>query len=492
MEKTGGIKAKAISGAIWKFLERMSAQLVSMVVAVILARLLDPEDYSVVGIVGVFFTFANVFISGGFNAALIQKKDADEEDFSSVLVLSLIVAIILYGVLFFCAPMIAALYDKAILIRVIRVMGLVLPINALKSIVCAYISNRLMFRKFFFATLGGTIASAVVGISMAYAGFGAWALVAQQMTNVAMDTLILWLTTRMPLVLRVSLTRIKSLFGYGWRIFTTSIIAAVYTEINPLFIGLKYSGADLAFYTKGKSFPNLLSTTCNSTLSAVLFPVLSKFQDDRAELLHCTRRFIRTASFIIFPAMLGFYAVSENFVLLLLTDKWLPAAQYIRIFCISELFVSIHSGNCEAIKAMGRSDVYLKMEIIKKTCYFLIIGLSIVITDSPVTLAYSAIICTAVAIIVNCVPNIRLLGYKVKYQILDILPNLLCALIMCLIVRLIDMEGVSLALKMLIQIVAGAIVYVLICALTRNESLFYVWESIKQLAVWNRRGSAKI
>lgn len=488
MDQVNGIKGKAVSGAAWKFLERMSAQLVSMAVAIILARLLEPDDYSVVGIVGIFFTFANVFISGGFNAALIQKKNADEEDYSSVLFLSMGVAIFLYVLLFLSAPAIANLYEKPVLIQVIRIMGLILPVNAVKSVVCASISSNLQFRKFFFATIGGTLVSAVVGISMAYAGFGPWALVAQQMTNTVIDTLILCITSRIPLAAHISFSRIKVLFGYGWKIFVSSTLAAVYIEINPLFIGLKYSGTDLAFYTKGKSFPSLLATVCNSTLSAVLFPVLSKFQDDRTELLRCTRRFIRIASFVMFPAMLGFFAVSDSFVRLLLTEKWMPAAQYIRIFCIGELFASVHSGNCEAIKAMGRSDVFLKMEIIKKSGYFLIIGIAMLLTDTPVALAYSAIACTVLAVIVNCVPNIRLLGYKVSQQIRDVLPNLFCAVVMCVVVRQINLSNLPLLPEMIARILMGAVVYIAVAVLIRNESLNYVWQHLRQML---RRGNSK-
>lgn len=480
MDQVSGIKEKALSGAVWKFMERMSAQLVSMVVAILLARLLEPEDYSVVSIVTVFFNFANVFISGGFNAALIQKNDADEEDYSSVLFLSVAVALGLYALLFVAAPWIAEMYRKPVLVRVIRIMGLILPVNALKSIVCAYISAQLQFRKFFFATLGGTLISAVVGISMAHMGFGSWALVAQQMTNTVIDTLILWLITRFPLVMRLSVVRLRGLFSYGWRIFVSSAVAAAYKEVNPLFIGLKYSGVDLAFYTKGKGFPDMLSTVCNSTLSAVLFPVLSKVQDDKEALLRGTRRFIRVGSFLIFPAMLGFLMIADNFVLLLLTEKWLPAARYIRIFCITEMFAPIHCGNCEVIKAMGRSDLYLKMEIIKKTCYFVIIGAAMVLTETSFALACSMLICSAVALIVNSIPNIRLLGYRVRDQLRDILPNLLCALGMCLAVHQVRLDAVPVVLEMLVQILTGAVSYILIGLVTNNESMEYIWKYVRQ------------
>lgn len=466
-------------------MERMGAQAVSMVVAIILARLLEPEDYSVVSIVNIFFAFANVFVNSGFNVALIQKKQADEEEYSSALYLSVGIGAGLYVLLFLCAPVIARLYQRPMLLPVIRIMGLILPINGLKSIVCAYISSHLQFRKFFFATLGGTLLSAVVGIAMAYAGFGPWALVAQQMTNVCMDTLILVATTRIPLVLRVSLEKVKALFRYGWRIFVSSTIDVMYKELNPLFIGLKYTGTDLAFYAKGKSFPSLLATVCNSTLSSVLFPVLSKFQDDREELLRCLRRFTRTATFVIFPALLGFLAVSDNFVRLLLTEKWLPAARYIRIFCVGELAVSIEAGNRETLKAMGRSDIFLKYEIIKKCFFFVMIGGCMLLTTSPVGLAYSAIGCTLVVLAAALISNSAMLGYGVRQQLEDIVPNLLCAGIMCAAVMLVDLGNGPVALELTVQILTGIAAYLAACILTRNDSFRYVYGQIRPL--WRRK-----
>ena len=231
------IKTKAVASVIWKFLERMGAQIVSFVVAIILARLLDPKDYSVVSIVTIFFTFANILISGGLNSALIQKKDADREDYSTILHVSVIISIVIYLLLFFFAPYVAELYKQKQLTLMIRIMGLSLPIVAIKSIWCAYISSALQFKKFFFATIGGTIISAVVGLVMAYNGAGAWALIAQQMTNTIIDTLILIISTRLHIVFKVSITKLKVLFRYGWKVFVSSIIGQVYSQAVPMTIG---------------------------------------------------------------------------------------------------------------------------------------------------------------------------------------------------------------------------------------------------------------
>ncbi len=473
------VKQKTITSTIWKFLERFMAQAISLIVSILLARLLDPSDYSVVGIVTIFFTFANVLISGGLNTALIQKKDADNEDYSTVLYVSVLLSIICYAILFFCAPLIAQLYDQPSLVLIIRVMGLSLPITAVKSIWCAYISATLQFRKFFFATLGGTLVSAVVGITMALNGFGPWALVAQQMTNTAIDTLILILSTRIHIVLKVSITKLKVLFKYGWKVFVSSVIGVVYMETAPLAIGVKFTPNDLSYYTKGKSFPNLLSSTTTNTLSAVLFPVLARSQDDKPKLLAYTRRYMQVASFIIFPIMLGFLAVAENFVLVLLTSKWLPAVYYIQLYCVVCMFDVIAVGNCETIKAIGRSDVYLIMEIIKKSCYFLILVLFIIFSNTPEILAISSIVCTLVQIAVNSVPNIKLIGYKLRHQVADLLPNFIIAALMAIVAYLLHYLPFPPLVSLIVQVMGGAIVYILLCVITHNKNLKYLLQTMK-------------
>lgn len=460
-------------------MERFIAQAVSLAVSILLARLLTPDDYSVVGIVVIFFNFANVIISGGLNTALIQKKDADKEDYSTVLYISIIVSVVLYGLLFVTAPFIAGLYEKPLLVPIIRIMSLSLPIYAVKSVVCAYISSNLQFRKFFFATIVGTVISAVIGIYMALNGFGAWALVAQQMTNTVIDTVILLATTRLPLVLKISISRFKVLFGYGWKVFVSSLLNTAYSETVPAFIGIKFTTADLSFYTKGKNFPTLLSSTTTNTLSAVLFPVMAKYQDDKAALLNYTRRFIKLASYISFPLMLGFFAVSDNFVSVLLTDKWMPASFYIKIFCITSMFEMIHIGNCETIKAMGRSDIFLIMEIIKKSSYFIIIALFLWLGSSPESLAISAVICTAVAIVVNSIPNRKLIDYRFRQQIFDLVPNLLTAAVMCIAVLLVGRLAINKLLLLALQVATGLVVYVALSLFTRNDSFYYILNLLK-------------
>ena len=292
VNKENKIGTKTVKGVFWTFLERASAQIVSFIISIVLARILLPDDYSVVGIVTIFFAFANIIISGGLSTALIQKKEVNDVDYSSVLFFSLLIAIVIYATLFFVSPFIANIYNKPILIPIFRVMGITLFINVIKSVVCAYISRRMAFKMYFFATLFGTILSAVVGIYMAKTGFGAWALVAQQMTNVIVDTLILIILSRFRVSPRISIRQTRVLFKFGWKIFANSLLNETFDEVSPLIIGKKFSTNDLSFYSKGRSFPRLISLSINDTIQTVLFPAMSKVQDDKAVLLEFTRRFI--------------------------------------------------------------------------------------------------------------------------------------------------------------------------------------------------------
>lgn len=473
------LKSKAFFSVIWKFLERIIAQLVSLIVSIVLARILMPADYSVVSLVSIFFAFANIIISGGLNSALIQKKNSDRLDYSTVLYSSVLISVLVYIILFFTAPVLAGIYNQQILIVIIRIMGLSLPVTAIKSIWCAYISANLQFKKFFFATIGGTLASAVIGIAMALNGFGPWALVAQQMTNTIIDTIILIASTRIGILLSFSFDRFKQLFNYGWKVLVSSIIGTAYSQLIPLVIGVKYTSTDLSYYTKGKGFPELISTTSTYTLSAVLFPVLSKYQDEKDVLLNYTRLFIRLSSYIMFPLMLGLCAIAEDFVSVVLTDKWLPAVPYIRIFCVAYMFDMIHVGNCETINAMGRSDIYLIMEIIKKTAYFITIFVFLRISKSPEMLAMAFVVCTLIAIVVNSIPNRKLIGYRYKHQIIDILPNLILALIMCVLVFFAGEIQMNKLVLLILRVLFGGIIYVALSFLTKNKSFIYLINLLK-------------
>ena len=471
------LKHKVFSGVIWKGLERICAQFVSTVVSIILARILMPDDYSVVSIAAIFFAFCNLFISSGLNTALIQKKDADILDYSTVFTVSLSIAAVLYIVMFFCAPTIANLYRKALVTPVIRVLGLTFFVNAYKSILSAKISSNMEFRKFFYSTIIGTVISAIVGIAMAVKGYGVWALVAQQMTNSIIDSAILTITAKVRFQLSFSYERFKPLFSFGGKIFLASIISTIYDECRPLIVGLKFSTTDLAFYNKGQSFPSLINSIGNNTLSSALFPAMAKVQENKDNILSMTRRFMKLSSFVVFPMMLGMLGISESFVRVVLTEKWLPIVPYMRLFSVAFMLDLIQVGNLQAIRALGRSDLILKMEIIKKSSYAVVIAFAVILAKTPLLLASTGIATSLIATIVNTYPNKKLIGYGFLQLFSDLIPNLLPAILMAGIVLLMNRLNMNMYLLILSQLLVGCMSYILFCTVFRNENLLYIKNS---------------
>lgn len=462
---------------IWRFAERCGAQLVTFIVSIVLARILSPSDYGTIALVTVFTTILQVFIDSGLSTALIQKKDADDLDFSSVFYFNFIVCLILYIIMFVSAPCIADFYKDSNLITIIRVISLTLIISGVKGVQQSYVSRNMLFKRFFFSTLGGTIFSAVLGIIMAYAGFGVWAIVFQQLSNNAIDTLILWITVKWRPIKKFSWIRLKHLLSFGWKMLASSLLDTVYNNLRNMIIGKLYTSADLAFYNQGDKFPKFIVTNINTSIDSVLLPTMSNEQDNHVRVKDMTRRAIKISTYIMAPLMIGLAFCARPIVQLVLTDKWLPCVPYLQIFCVSYLFWPIHTANLNAIKAMGRSDLFLKIEIIKK--FIGMILLIITMNISVMAMAYSLLISGLISQIINSWPNRYLLKYSYIDQIKDILPNIVIALIMGGFVYFISYLNLSILVSLVVQILSGGIIYLILSILTKNDSFIYLINILK-------------
>ena len=462
----------------WKFAERISAQVVTLVVSIVLARLLDPAHYGLISIVNIFITLANVFVSDGFGSALIQKKDADIIDFSSVLYFNVCFSITLYLILWFAAPYIAAFYGEGyeLLVPVLRVLSLRLILSAINSVQQAYISKHMLFEKFFWATLFGTIASAFVGIYMAYKGFGVWALVAQYMTNTTIDTIILQISINKWPVAQFSAERLRKLLGFGTRILGSNLLITGYQELRALIIGKIYSSKDLAFYDKAKQFPSIIVTNINTSIGAVLFPKMSQLQDDKQKVKTLTRKSIRFGSYCMCPLMLGLAAVSRPVVSILLTDKWLPCVPLMQILCINGMCLPFHTANMQATKAMGRSDITFKTEIIKKSIELVVLISVMKISVAAIVIGMAA--CSVSFVFLNAYPNIKLINYSLKEQLSDLLPNLVMSLLMAGLVLLIGKVNINIYALLFLQILAGAVFYILLSAVMHKQEFEYIYQLV--------------
>jgi O-antigen/teichoic acid export membrane protein len=410
------------------------------------------------------------------NTALIQKKTVDQVDYSSVFFLSLGIATSLYVLLYFVAPFIARFYDNQSLVSVLRVLALTLFPGAFNSIQNAIVSRTMQFKRLFYSSIGAGIISGVVGISLAYLGYGIWALVFQQLINQVCITLILWFTVKWRPTLQFSLERVKVLFSFGWKLLVSSLIDTTYRDLRSLIIGKVYTPAMLGYYNRGEQFPKLVISNINGSIQSVMLPALAAHQDYADRVKSMMRRSIVTSSFIVFPMMVGLAVVAEPLVILLLTEKWLPSVPFLQIFCASFALWPIHTANLQAINAMGRSDIFLKLEIIKK-----VLGLAILAVSLPFGvyfLALSQIVSGIISSFINAYPNKKLLNYGYGEQVKDILPSLGLSLFMGIAVYMILYLGLSPLLTMGIQILVGIIIYVGIAYLFKLECFTYLVQTI--------------
>lgn len=476
------LRRKVLTGMFWRFGERICAQLVTFVVSIVLARILDPSHYGIISMITIFITIANVFVTDSFGKALVQKKDANSADFSSVFYFNILFSWIVYAVVYVIAPYIASFYNEPLLTPTMRVLALQLPLAGVNSVQQAYVSKNMLFKRFFWSTLIGTVVSGFVGIGMAVAGLGVWALVGQSLTNSVMDTVVLWFTVRWRPTREWSWKKLTELLSFGWKMLLTSLVNSLYDNLRSFIIGKSYTSADLAFYTKGIHYPSLVITTVNTSIGSVLFPAMSKLQDDKDRLKRSVRKSISVSTFVIFPLMALLAAVAPNLISWMLTDKWLPCVPFLQIACIYLAFYPINTANLQAIIALGRSDVYLKLNIIKK-----IIGVVCVLISLPfgvTILAGSEIIVGIAAVTTNISANKKLLNYSAKDLFDDVYKSALLSILMVVGISVLEHYLLliisSSFMRMMIEILFGSGFYLIGSIILKSEELNYVVKILKK------------
>lgn len=419
--------------------------------------MLEPSLFGSVALVMVFVTILNVFVDSGLGSALIQKKNADQLDFSTVFYFNIVMCCCLYVLIFFCTPFIAGFYGDLKLTPIIRVLSLTIVISGLKNVQQSYVSKNLLFKKLFVVNITASLVGAIVGIALAFLDYGIWAIVCQQISSMIISTIMLWLIVKWRPALKFSLRRLKALFSFGWKLLVSALIDTGYRQLNQLIIGKVYTANSLAFYNRGQTFPSVIVDNIDASINSVLFPTMSSVQDNIARVKDMTRRAIKTSVYCIAPLMMGLFFTADTVVSVILTDKWLPCVFFLRIFCITYMFYPIHTANLNAIKALGRSDFFLKLEIIKK-----IVGLTAILITvwiSVEAMAISLLFTSVTSQIINSYPNKKLLNYSYLQQLKDILPEIFLAIFMGVCVYLIKFFPISKIIILIIQIAVGIIIY---------------------------------
>lgn len=422
------LKEKTVKGVFWSSIDRFSSQGIQFIFSILIARMLLPSDYGVIAMLGIFLAVSQSFIDSGFGTALVQKIDRTETDFSTVFYFNILVACFFYGLLWIISPYIASFYDIPLLESVTKAVALTLIFNALGGIQNAKLTIAIDFKTRAKISLMCTISTGIIGLIMAYKGYGVWALVTQNIANSVLNATLLWLFVRWIPQRTFSMQSFRQLFGFGSKLLASGLLDTIYNNIYPLVIGKFFSASTLGVYSRASSLAQYPSSNLTSVLQSVTFPVLSSIQNDEERLGNAYRRLLRMSVFIIFPLMIGLSAVADPFIRLVLTDKWEGAIYLLQIVCFSMMWYPVHAINLNLLQVKGRSDYFLKLEIIKK-----IIGVSMLCITVPigiVAMCYGSICTSIICLGVNTHYTWKLIGYGFKRQMREMLPTLLHALVM--------------------------------------------------------------
>lgn len=472
------LKDKTVKGGFWSGIEQFSTQFIQFVYTIILARLLSPDDYGVVALTLVFFNIAYVIIDSGFATALIRKPDRTEEDLSTCFYFNLCVAFILYLVLFLCAPLIAGFYDKPILVSIIRVSGITLIIKSLYIVQNTQFQYRVDFKSITKVSLTAVIVSGCSGVFLAYKGFGVWSIVWQNIIQVSMTCLMMWALSKWRPSRVFSRSSFNYLFGFGSKLMLSYLIGTVYENLYSLFIGKVYTSAQLGLYNRAETIGKLPSSNISTLIQRVTFPVLSLIQNDADRLRTDFKRVLRFSVFIVFPLMMGLSAVASPLIRVLLTEKWDGSVLFLEIICFSLMMYPIHALNLNLLQILGRSDLFLKLEIIKR-----VIGLVILLVTVPISIevmCYGMVLSSLISVFINTYYSGKLLAVGPLDQLKDMFPIFVNATIMYLAVRVSILPFDNELIKLVVGIVVGVVVYTI-------GSQFFSKQEFKELVSMLRK-----
>lgn len=471
-------KNNFIFSYFWKFLERFSVQATNFITTLILARMLTTDDYGTVSLVMVFISLAGTFVQGGLNTALIQQMNIDEEDTSTVFWVSIMVALFCYIVIYFSAFKVASFYKKEEIVSIIRILGISLFPGALNSIQVAIASRKLEFKKIFISTLVSTIIAGVISIILAILNYGVWAIVAWQLINITMTSVFMLFLIRWRPKFLFSWVKFKRLVPFGSRILISNFLVTLFQNIRSLLIGGLYSTSDLAFFNRGKQFPQVLMDGIIGSIQSVSLPIFAKQQNEDLKIYKKNLRKIMTMSYlIIFPLLFGIISISRPLIRLLLTDKWIESIPYLQIFALTYLVQPTQIICAEALKGLGLSKVTLNIEYFRKIFE---IGLLICLVKyGPYKIAISALFAGVMSFAVSMYPNVKYLKYSIKEQIEDIVRPLIASIIMCLVVLLVEKINFSLILTLFLQIIIGIFIYIFNCYILKIKDINIIINTVK-------------
>lgn len=478
------MKDKTLKGVAWSGIDNVAQYGVSFIVSIILARLLSPDDYGLLGIIAIFTAVCTALINGGFNTALIRKKDATDDDFSTSFIVNLSMSLLLYFVIYVCSPLIATWFNRQELVQLTRVSSLGMVIGAMALVQQTKLTKKIDFKTQTKITILASITSGVFGIIMALFGFGVWSLVAQHLSSTLFRTILLWFYSRWTPKLHFSKTSFHELFGFGWKIMVSSVLATIWKELYQVVVGKFYSPATLGQYTRAKQFSQLFSENLTSVIQRVTYPVLSNIQDDKERMVSAYRRIIKTTMFITAICMFFLGAISEPLLYCLIGPKWHEAATYLPLICISGSLYPLHAINLNMLQVQGRSDLFLVLEIIKKIIG--VIPLACCVFWGVLPMLYVNLLVGLLNYFLNSYYSGKIIKYNSWMQLKDIAPSFGIASLISISVYFLKYLPISNWIILPIQFLVGVCVFFVVC----TQTGIYEYQEVKGmiLPVFKRIG----
>lgn len=471
------LKSKTVKGVGWSFADNIANQGITFLVGLVLARMLTPAEYGLIGIILIFVNVFNSIVNSGFSAALIRKKDATDDDYSTVFITNMAISIVLAIALFFSAPLIADFFNQPQLDALSKAMSCIVIINALGLVQFTILTKRIDFKTHTKISLIASISSGIIGIGMAFASYGVWSLVGQQISRQLLNTLLLWLYNKWIPKMHFSTKSFKELFGFGWKLLVSSLIDVAWRDIYQVIIGKCYSPATLGQYTNAHQFGSIFSTNLTSIIQRVSYPVLSSIQDDKDRMKQAYRRVIKVTMLVTFVFMLGLAAVAKPMILVLIGDQWLIAAMFLPIICLQMMLYPLHAINLNMLQVQGRSDLFLRLEIIKKA--IAVIPLLLGIFIDIYWMLWGSVFAGMFAFYLNSYYSGKLLNYSTTDQVKDILPSFGIAAIMAIITYLVSLLPLSPFILLPLQIIVGAVITIVLCETIKLEE----YKELKSIAL---------
>lgn len=473
---SGEIKNKAIKGVGWSFADNILNQGITFLVGLVLARLLTPEEYGLIGIVLIFIAIFNSIVDSGFSNALIRKNDATDKDYNTVFFTNLVLSLVLFLLLLYIAPFIAKFFSQPKLLLLTRVMALIIIINAFAIIQRTILVKKLDFRTQTKVSLIASLISGIIGIGMAMYGFGVWSLVAQQISRQFINSLFLWIYAKWYPKMQFSYNSFLELFGFGWKLLISGLIDTVWKEIYQVVIGKCYSTYTLGQYTRAQQFGSIFSSNLTTVVQRVSYPVLSEIREDKSRLKNAYKRIIKVTMLVTFCCMLGLAAIARPLIVALIGPQWLPAVPFLQIICFQMMLYPLHAINLNMLQVQGRSDLFLKLEIIKK---IIAVGpLLLGIFMNIYWMLWGSVLTGIFAYYLNAFYSGRFLNYNIEEQIKDILPSFFVSAFMAIAIWGISYLSFPPVLLLLLQILTGFLMIVVICEIFKVDSYIEIKEII--------------